>query len=113
MAETRCLQCGSERIRRSRRHSRPERIIAILGASPQRCHECDARFVRIGSSLIRARDFRRATEIAMFAVAMAAAAILVLTVVLWFSRAPSSPSGGDSASVGVSEGSFCQRVLTS
>lgn len=110
MATARCLQCGSERIRRSRRRSPIERAIAILGASLRRCHECNARFVQIGASLIRLQDLRRASKYTMFAVAMAIAAVLVLAVVMWFSRAQSNPSS-DSAALRVRTGVLCRRIL--
>jgi len=111
MANARCLQCGSDRIRRSRRRSRVEQAIAILGASLRRCHECNARFVQIGASLIRVQDLRRASKYTMFAFAMAIAAVLVLAVVMWLSRSQSNPTSD--ASIRALTGTLCSRILDS
>ena len=63
----------------------------------RRCHDCNARFVQIGGSLIRAKDLHRIFQKIGIALIMAGAAFLVLLVILWFSRAQARNSSDSGA----------------
>jgi hypothetical protein len=90
MANTICAQCGSTRIHRSRRRHVSERIITAFGGGMRRCHQCNSRFVRVGGSMLRIADLRRASQRLALAIGMLIAAALIMVTILWFSRAQSS-----------------------
>jgi hypothetical protein len=85
-----CPQCGSARIHRSRRRLTLERLTILAGGSLRRCHECNARYLMFGSSLIRIADLRRVRERCLLASAMAAAALLIMAAIIWFSHSQAS-----------------------
>ena len=82
-----CPQCGSGRMYRSRRRSFRERLLTSFGCAMQRCHECNRRYASFGSSMMKVEDLRRIGRKIGLALTMAAAAVILLGVVLWFSRA--------------------------
>lgn len=59
----------------------------------QRCHQCNLRYVRFGSSMVGLADLRRISERLLLAIGMATAAALVMAVILWFSHAPLNDTG--------------------
>ena len=63
-----------------------------MGGSLRRCHDCNSRFVRFGGSLLQIADLRKAFRRLALAVAMVVAAALIMVIILWFSRAQSTPS---------------------
>jgi hypothetical protein len=69
-----------------------ERFVTVLGGGLRRCHNCNARFVRFGGSLLRIADLRRASHRLALAIAMVVAAAVIMVTILWFSRAQSAPS---------------------
>jgi predicted RNA-binding Zn-ribbon protein involved in translation (DUF1610 family) len=89
---TSCPECGSHRIHRTHCQQPIERAARILGASILRCHECNARFSRFGSSLLRTTDLRRVSGRFGLAIALITAATMIMVSILWFSRAQSNPS---------------------
>jgi multidrug resistance efflux pump len=66
----------------------------------RRCHECDARYVKLGDSLLRATDIKRVLRRFALAVVMVMAAVVVMLSILWFSRSQSTPSS-DTGRLGV------------
>jgi proteasome lid subunit RPN8/RPN11 len=55
-----CPRCGSTHLRRSRRTGPVERVCAVFGFYPYRCHECLSRpFLKTSNLLERARTSRR------------------------------------------------------
>jgi len=96
MTETQCSQCGSSRLRRSRRRSFAEYAIALAGWRVRRCHECNTRFLQFGRSLVKANRLKQARKRLLFAALAAAAVGLVVAAILWFghSQPPASPIEG-------------------
>ena len=96
MTETQCLQCGSERVHRSRRRSFAEHAIALAGWRVLRCHGCNTRFLQFGRSLVKANRLKQANERLLFAALAAAAVGLVVAAILWFghSQPAASPIEG-------------------
>jgi DNA-directed RNA polymerase subunit RPC12/RpoP len=55
-----CPKCGSKRLRRSRRTGPIERLCAVFGFYPHRCHECLSRFfLKISNLLERVQSIPR------------------------------------------------------
>jgi DNA-directed RNA polymerase subunit RPC12/RpoP len=95
---TNCPNCGSKRMYRSRRRNLRERAAAMLGCVMRRCHECGRRYVTFGRSMVNMQNLQRFVRRIGLALAMAAAAIFLLGVILWFSRAQSA-AASDAGSV--------------
>jgi hypothetical protein len=93
MTSKTCATCGSTRIHRSHRRNMLEKILGVMGASMSRCHQCNARFVQFGGSLLRTRDLHRVFDKTIVTMMMALAMAVVLGVILWFSRVQSTPAG--------------------
>lgn len=87
-----CPKCHSERVHRSRVRGGSERVFSILGLRFRRCHECNARFVAIGDSILFKSDvdllLRRIAVVLLAALAVLA----IVVVVLWFGRSGENPS---------------------
>jgi hypothetical protein len=79
-------------VHRSRRRQPVERAIAVLAGGMRRCHECNARYARFGSSWLRITDLNRISRKLFLIFAMIMAAALILAATLWFSH--DSPSDG-------------------
>jgi hypothetical protein len=92
MNSTACPQCLSPRVHRSRRRQTAERLLALLGCSMRRCRDCNSRYVRFGGSLIHMKDVERIYQRLLLTLGMAVAAVLVMLVIVWFSRSQSTPS---------------------
>ena len=84
MTDTHCLQCGSVRVRRSRRHSPLEFAIAVAGWRVRRCHDCKTRFFQFGASLVRADGIKKLGNALLFAALAVAAVGIVIGAILWF-----------------------------
>jgi hypothetical protein len=72
----------------------------------RRCHDCNSRYVKFGGSLIRMNDVESIYRRLLLSLGMAIAAVLVMVVIIWFSRSESTPSGdtgclGSPASLGL------------
>jgi len=87
MTDTHCLQCGSVRVRRSRRHSPLEFAIAVAGWRVRRCHDCKTRFFQFGASLVRADGIKKLGNALLFA----ALAVAAVGIVIPESIAPPAP----------------------
>jgi hypothetical protein len=109
MTTTACPQCLSPRLHRSRRRQTAERLLALLGCSMRRCHDCNARYVKFGGSLIRMNDVESIYRRLLLTLGMAIAAVLVMVVIVWFSRSQSTPSG-DTGSLGAPAGLGATRT---
>jgi transposase-like protein len=87
-----CPKCGSQRIHRSHRRGAGEHVLSICGLKSRRCHECNTRFVTLGSSTLFRNDvdrlFRKLSVVLLAAVALVA----VVSIVLWLSRREANPS---------------------
>lgn len=92
MTLTACPNCGSERLYRSRRRHPLERILAALGATMRRCHDCNHRYARFGHSMMSVRDLRTVSRKFCLVLTMAAAAVFIMVAILWFSHAQSVPT---------------------
>jgi len=57
-----------------------------------RCHNCNGRFARFGSSLVRMSDLRRLWRRGLLTLIMAAGAGLIMAAILWFGHSQSTPS---------------------
>jgi fatty-acid desaturase len=78
-----CLECGSEKMRRSKRRNFFEKLLAPLGGNMHRCHECDSRYLQFGASWLRVDDFRSAFLSVRTGAVLVAALGLVLAAVIW------------------------------
>jgi hypothetical protein len=86
-----CPKCGSERVHRSHRRGAGERVLGLIGLKSRRCHECNTRFVAIGNSILFRSDVERLFRRVSLVVLAGVAVLLVVIVVLWFSRREESP----------------------
>ncbi len=86
-----CRNCGSDRVHRSRRRNGLERVLTSFGCGMQRCHECNRRYLSLGRIMVPTQKLERFARKTGLALAMAAAAVVLLAVVLWFSRTQSAP----------------------
>ena len=82
-----CPGCGSRRVYRSRKRGWIERLAGMVGANPQRCHECNARYLGLGGRLFRFGFLQGAAKNIFLTVTMAAAVLFILAAILYFSRA--------------------------
>jgi hypothetical protein len=87
-----CPQCGSERIYRSHRRGVVERLLALCGLKSRRCHECNVRFVSIGKSALLRNDMEAALRRVGIVFLTAIAILVIVSLVLWFSRKEANPS---------------------
>jgi hypothetical protein len=71
--------------------------MGIIGGCMIRCHQCNARFVKFGGSLILTKDLRNACGRLRVLATMAVATALVLGAILWFSHVQSRPAGDSGA----------------
>jgi len=92
MTATVCPRCGSARLYRSRRRYPLERVLTALGATMRRCHECNRRYARFGHSMMGVRDLRTVSKRLGLVLSMAAAVVVIMIAILWFSRAQSVPA---------------------
>jgi hypothetical protein len=81
-----CIHCGSRRVHRSHRQGWLDRALLLAGGRTCRCHECNARFMRFGGSLLRIADVHRAVWRLLMALAMMTAAGAVLAGIVWLSH---------------------------
>jgi hypothetical protein len=104
MTNPSCPECGSARVHRSRHRCSMERAIAVLGGGMRRCHSCNSRYAVFGASWLRMTDLRGISRRLLLVFAMAAAALLIMAVTLWFGHVPSTPAGdtGQVAGPGIS-----------
>lgn len=70
-------------MHRSRRRHSLESMLTRSGAGVCRCHDCNARYVRLGSSMIRLRDVRKLSRALYFSLAMAAAVLVIILAISW------------------------------
>lgn len=100
-----CPSCMSPRVYRSQRRGWMERGLSLAGATPRRCHECNARYMGIGRRLLGVSRLKRTAKKFALALAMAAAVVVILGAILYFSR--SQAATGDARLVQAS-GEFVQ-----
>ena len=81
-----CPQCGSERVHRSRRRGLTEKLIALGSLKVRRCHECNTRLASFGGSVLLLKDLDKFLARAAMFVGMGIAMVLVVAIVVWFSR---------------------------
>jgi hypothetical protein len=89
-----CPKCGSIRVHRSHRRNLGERLGILLAAKMKRCHECNFRFVQLYGSTLLLSDLQRAVRKLAWGVVILMALLIVLAIVVWFSKrqADFSPS---------------------
>jgi hypothetical protein len=58
-------------------------MLTRSGAGVCRCHDCNARYARLGSSMIRLRDVRKLSRALYFSLAMAAAVLVIVLAISW------------------------------
>jgi hypothetical protein len=85
-----CPGCGARRIYRSRRSDLLERLLATCGAKACRCHDCNARYIRLGRCMWRVGRVRGVSRKLGLAIIMAAAVLVLLGAVLYFGRVQGS-----------------------
>jgi hypothetical protein len=83
MIDAICLQCGSDKMRRSKRRNTLEKLLAPLGGKMHRCHHCDSRYLQLGASWLRLDDFRSVFLTVRTGAVLVAALGLVLAAVIW------------------------------
>ncbi len=109
----RCPQCGSERVHRSRRRGVTEKVIALVSLKIRRCHECNTRLASFGNSVLLLKDLNRFLRKATMLAVMGVAMVLVVAIVVWFSRKEESGSVGLSVNQAVrSQGSGLTKART-
>jgi hypothetical protein len=89
-----CPKCGSSRVHRSHRRTTGERLGILLAAKMKRCHECNFRFVQLYGSTLLLSDLQRAVRKLAWTAVIITALLVVLAIVVWFSKrqADFSPS---------------------
>lgn len=87
-----CPKCSSPRIHRSRRRGAAEHLLALCGLKPRRCHECNARFATLGSSILFRQDVDRVLRSVSVVLLAAVAVFVVVSIVVWLSRKEAGPS---------------------
>ena len=85
-----CPKCNSQRIHRSHRKGVTEHVLRVFGLRSRRCHECSARFVALGESVILRNDVERVLRRVSLAVLAAIAVVMVVGAVVWLSRTEGS-----------------------
>jgi len=80
-----CPFCGSTRVYRSHRRSLAERLLSLVGLKIRRCHGCNLRFARFGSSAILIEDAEKALRRVARGAVVAAGAAFVLAAMWWLS----------------------------
>ncbi len=83
-------------MHRSHRRTFAEHVAVLMRGRMCRCHECNARFLQIGGSLIRTKDLQEVFQKSLIALTMAGAVLMVLLVILWFSHVQAGGSGESS-----------------
>jgi ribosomal protein L37AE/L43A len=75
-----CPRCGEPRVHRSHRRGLAERaLVAASRGGIRRCHACEARFARVGGSIVYVADARRAMRrFALLATGAAVAAAVIV-----------------------------------
>jgi hypothetical protein len=99
MKQLHCPGCGSEKLHRSRRRSRVEFALGLLGARMRRCHHCNLRLVDCGFGLVRVEALSRSTHTVYLAVAAVIAIVLVLGVIVWFGHIGLAVSANSSSAL--------------
>src|ERR1039458_6293948 len=87
-----CPRCGAARVHRSRRRTKFERLLSLLGASFRRCHGCDLRVMQLGPWEIRVNWLASLQRHALVTLVLAAATIAIVIAILWFGRLSFSAS---------------------
>jgi hypothetical protein len=90
-----CVDCGSDRIHRSRRRNWLDRAVLLCNGRTCRCHACNARYARFGHVLVRIGAVRRAAGRMALAFMMMTAAAIVLAGIIWLSHTQASSGGGE------------------
>lgn len=80
-----CPRCGSTQVDRSHRRGFAERALSLLGLKIRRCHGCNLRFARLGSSAIWIEDVESLARKLAFLALMVAGTALLLALVAWLS----------------------------
>ena len=101
MTDVICLNCGSSRVHRSRRHNVVERAALMFGGRPCRCHGCNARFTRFGHTLVRIASVQRAAKGLAITFLMITAAAVVLAAIIWLSHGGATAAPAESCAHGV------------
>ena len=70
-----------------------------MGQGIRRCHDCNARYLRVGSSMIRLGDNKRITRAMYLTLAMIVAFVAILFAIAWVARQEAAPAL-ESGSVG-------------
>jgi hypothetical protein len=83
--DIRCLQCGSWRVRRSRRRNWSEHVFSLFGTI-RRCHDCNIRVLQWKDRLFRMSRLARVTNWLAFTILIVCAAAVLLAVVVWLGR---------------------------
>jgi ribosomal protein L37AE/L43A len=77
-----CPKCGALRVHRSHRRGLAERVLAAAGRGGiRRCHACEARFARVGGSIVYVADARSA--MLRFALLAAGASVAAALIARW------------------------------
>jgi hypothetical protein len=84
-----CPRCESERVHRSHRRSRLDRVLYALGAEIRRCHQCRYRHARFTKLAVPLADSSGAgifwTSIAVMSTGFLVCVLLVLWIIRRFS----------------------------
>jgi len=90
-----CPKCGAERVHRSQTRNAGEKALRLAGWRALRCHDCQFRFFRMGSSVLSPKDAQRiARRIALWLAAGAGVIVCALVVrMLIMGMADPGPSG--------------------
>jgi hypothetical protein len=89
-----CPKCSSQRIHRSHRKGITEHVLRVFGLRSRRCHECSARFVTLGDSVVPGKEVVRILRTVSLAVLAALAVVMVVGAVVWLSRTEGSAAAG-------------------
>lgn len=77
------MQCGSVRVHRSHRHAPAERVLVFLGAEIRRCHQCNARQVRIAGGTLRLRGREQTSRGSRTRLILVSGFLICLFLVWW------------------------------
>jgi hypothetical protein len=80
-------------VYRSQRRGATERALSLLGLKIRRCHDCDLRFTRLGSSAIWIENVERVARKLTFLALMVAGATFILFLMAWLSVRLVQPAG--------------------
>jgi hypothetical protein len=88
-----CPRCRSQRVHRSHRRSKLDKVLYALGGDIRRCHDCQARYVGFKTFTLPLPAPHSTTAKGTSAGIMGSGFVLCLVLVLWMIRRFTELSG--------------------